>query len=98
MDVFAALGDPTRRDLLQRLSLGSATATQLARQLPISRQAITKHLLVLDQAGLVERTVAGREVRYSLRSEPLDDVIGWVTDVGGTWDRRLARLKRRLES
>lgn len=98
MDVFAALSDPTRRELLRRIASGSATATQLARQLPISRQAVSKHLAVLDEAGLVDRTVTGREVRYSLRAEPLSDVVGWVSEVGTAWDKRLANLKKRLES
>jgi DNA-binding transcriptional ArsR family regulator len=98
MDVFAALGDPTRRELLRRIAGGSATATQLAKQVPISRQAVSKHLAALGEAGLVERTVSGREVHYSLRAEALNDLVGWVTEVGGTWDRRLAILKKRLES
>ena len=96
MDVFAALADSTRRDLLRRIGESPATATELARRFPISRQAISKHLAALDDAGLVERTTAGREVRYSLRSERLDDVMGWVAEVGGEWDERLARLQRRL--
>jgi DNA-binding transcriptional ArsR family regulator len=98
MDVFAALGDPTRREVLRRIATGSATATQLAKELPISRQAVSKHLAALNEAGLVERTVSGREVHYSLRSEPFEDVVGWVTEVGGAWDKRLATLKKRLES
>lgn len=98
MDVFAALSDPTRRELLRRIATGSATATQLARQLPISRQAVSKHLAVLDEAGLVDRTVSGREVYYSLRAEPLSDLVGWVSEVGAAWDKRLASLKKRLES
>jgi DNA-binding transcriptional ArsR family regulator len=96
MDVFAALADPTRRDLMRRIAESPATATELARRLPISRQAVTKHLAVLDEAGLVERTTEGREVRYSLRSEKLDDLMGWVAEVGGEWDKRLARLRRRF--
>ena len=96
MDVFAALSDPTRREILRRIGNDPATATELTGHFPISRQAISKHLAALDEAGLVERTSAGREVRYSLRSERLDDVMGWVAEVGGEWDQRLTRLKRRL--
>ncbi|MGH8928043.1 MAG: ArsR/SmtB family transcription factor [Acidimicrobiia bacterium] len=98
MDVFAALADPTRRDVLRRIAADPATATELARQLPISRQAISKHLNTLDEAGLVERTVSGREVRYSLRTERLTDVVGWVNEVGDAWDQRLSKLKARLNS
>jgi DNA-binding transcriptional ArsR family regulator len=98
MDVFAALSDPTRRALIQHLAEGPATATQLSLQFPISRQAVTKHLAALDEAGLVERNSSGREVRYSLRTEGLADVSSWVTEVGTSWDRRLADLKRTLGS
>ncbi|MGH8923153.1 MAG: ArsR/SmtB family transcription factor [Acidimicrobiia bacterium] len=98
MDVFTALSDPTRRELIRRLANGPATATQLSRRFPISRQAISKHLAVLDEAGLVDRSSKGREVRYSLRTERLADVSSWVTDVGKSWDRRLARLKKSLDS
>jgi DNA-binding transcriptional ArsR family regulator len=98
MDVFAALSDPTRRALIQHLAEGPATATQLSLQFPISRQAVTKHLAALDEAGLVERNSSGREVRYSLRTEGLADVSTWVTEVGTSWDRRLADLKRTLGS
>lgn len=98
MDVFAALSDPTRRALIQHLAEGPATATQLSLQFPISRQAVTKHLAALDEAGLVDRNASGREVRYSLRTEGLADVSSWVTAVGTSWDRRLADLKRTLGS
>ena len=98
MDVFAALSDPTRRALIQHLAEGPATATQLSLQFPISRQAVTKHLAALDEAGLVERNSSGREVRYSLRTEGLADVSSWVTEVGTSWDRRLSDLKRTLGS
>jgi DNA-binding transcriptional ArsR family regulator len=98
MDVFAALSDPTRRALIQHLAEGPATATQLSLQFPISRQAVTKHLAALDEAGLVERNSSGREVRYSLRTEGLADVSSWVTEVGSSWDRRLSDLKRTLGS
>ena len=98
MDVFAALSDPTRRALIQHLAEGPATATQLSLRFPISRQAVTKHLAALDEAGLVERNSSGREVRYSLRTEGLANVSTWVIEVGDSWDRRLADLKRTLGS
>jgi DNA-binding transcriptional ArsR family regulator len=98
MDIFAALSDPTRRELIRTLADGPATATQLSQRFPISRQAVTKHLAALDDAGLVDRNVAGREVRYSLRTDQLQAVSAWVTEVGASWDRRLASLKSQLDS
>ena len=96
MDVFSALSDPTRRELIRSLAEGPATATQLSRQFPISRQAITKHLAALDEAGLVDRNASGREIRYSLRTERLDEVSLWVAEVGASWDQRLAKLKDQI--
>ena len=92
--VFAALSDPTRRELLTRLSEGGpATATQLAARLPISRQAVVKHLEALRDAQLVASARAGREVHYSVTPEPLADAVGWIADVGAQWDSRLAALQ-----
>jgi len=96
MDVFFALSDPTRRQMMRQMADGPVTATELSRQLPISRQAITKHLAALDQAGLVDRVVEGREVHYSIKTEGLEDVTSWVTEVGDAWDERLNKLKSRL--
>jgi DNA-binding transcriptional ArsR family regulator len=96
--VFAALADPTRLEVLTRLATeGPATATELAASLPISRQAVAKHLAALDAAGLVERQPSGREVRYTFDPEPLDGLVRWVEDVGDTWDRRLGRLRRSVD-
>ena len=96
--VFAALADPTRRRLLGRLAAQqSATATELAASETVSRQAIVKHLRSLDDAGLVTPSRTGREVRYALTPEPLQDAVGWMATVGAQWDRRLARLRGRLE-
>jgi DNA-binding transcriptional ArsR family regulator len=95
--VFAALADPTRRGLLDRLGRnGAATATTLSVGLPISRQAVVKHLQVLADAGLVESARAGREVRYTARSEHLGDAAAWLLDTGAAWDRRLERLRARV--
>jgi DNA-binding transcriptional ArsR family regulator len=92
--VFSALSDPTRRTLLTRLSEGGpATATQLAAELPISRQAVLKHLEALRDARLVTSTREGREVRYTVTPEPLADAVGWIADVGAQWDSRLAALQ-----
>ena len=97
--VLAALADPTRRRLLDLLAVrGEATATTLAEQLPVSRQAIVKHLAVLDAAGLVVGSRVGREMRYSLRSAGLDATTQWMSALAADWDRRLAAIKRAAEA
>ena len=93
-DVFAALGDPTRRAVLERLATGDATATQIAADLPVSRQAVAKHLGVLEDAGLVRARRSGRENRFSPTPAPLTEAISWMARVGGEWDDRLAALER----
>jgi DNA-binding transcriptional ArsR family regulator len=65
--------------------------------MPISRQAVAKHLAALDAAGLVERRASGREVRYTFDPQPLGEVVRWAEGVGDTWDRRLGRLRKSLE-
>jgi DNA-binding transcriptional ArsR family regulator len=92
--VFDALADPMRRRLLSSLSDRPATATELAAQLPISRQAVAKHLTSLSRAGLLERERSGRDVRYRVTPAPLSQAVGWMAEVGGQWDDRLARLAR----
>jgi DNA-binding transcriptional ArsR family regulator len=95
--VFVALADATRRQVLASLAgTQSATATELAQDLPVSRQAVVKHLGVLAHAGLVEGERTGREVRYHVTPAPLQDAATWMADVGAQWDRRLARLRDRL--
>jgi DNA-binding transcriptional ArsR family regulator len=94
--VFSALGDPTRRRVVRLLSRGPSTATELANDLPISRQAIAKHLSALDEAGLVSAERSGREVRYRLTPGPMADAASWLGDVGARWDRRLDALRRHL--
>lgn len=94
---FAALADPTRRSLFEALArTGPATATDLARERPISRQAVAKHLLVLREAGLVTAERSGRETTFTASPDALDEVTAWVADVGAAWDRRLVRLQRHL--
>ena len=94
--VFAALADQTRRHLLTALAAeGGATATGLAAELPISRQAVAKHLATLAAAGLVEAHREGRETRYSLTPAPLGDAVDWLAETGAQWDDRLARLAAR---
>jgi DNA-binding transcriptional ArsR family regulator len=97
--VFAALAEPTRREVLGLLGVeGERTATALAERLPISRQAIVKHLAVLDEAGLVEGHRVGREVRYAVRPEALVATARWMAALANDWDRRLAAIKRMAES
>lgn len=93
--VFAALADPTRRAVVLELGAGAtATATELARRHPMSRQAIAKHLAVLEDAGLVTHARHGRETRYALDVAPLGEAAGWLATAGAAWDDRLARLAR----
>ena len=97
--VLAALADPTRRRLLDVLvDAGRASATTLAGHLPVSRQAVVKHLQVLETAGLVEGVRAGREVLYSVRPNPLDASARWLADLSAAWDRRLNAFKRAAEA
>ena len=95
--VFSALSDPTRRQVVELLSQrSSVTASGLAQELPITRQAIAKHLATLEQAGLVRVSHEGREARYRLTPEPLTGAMQWMASAGARWDQRLARLARRL--
>jgi DNA-binding transcriptional ArsR family regulator len=97
-DVFGALADPTRRALLERLSAGGgATANELATGLPITRQAVAKHLSVLAGAGLVDARRQGREMRYRPTPAPLGDAVAWMTGIGAEWDERLAALARTVQ-
>ena len=95
--VFAALSDPTRRTVFDLLiDGGAASATHLAGELPVSRQAVAKHLAVLEEAGLVTRQRAGREKRFHADPVALDEVSQWISQVGATWEARLRRLHDRL--
>ena len=97
-DVLAALADPTRRTLLESLLRGGAsTATGLAAGLPVTRQAVGKHLAVLERAGLVLASRVGRESRYEPRTAPLTDTASWLTRIAAEWDERLARIKSLAE-
>jgi DNA-binding transcriptional ArsR family regulator len=98
-ELWAAVADPTRRRLLDALlAHGEATATTLAGDLPVTRQAIAKHLSVLARAGLVDSRRVGREVRYTVRPERLDAATGWLARVAAEWDDRLGAIKRLAES
>jgi DNA-binding transcriptional ArsR family regulator len=96
--VFGALADPTRRGLMARLVRdGPSTATTLARDLPVTRQAVVHHLKALGDAGLVDARRDGREVRYGATAERLSDAVVWMVGAGARWDRRLERLRSRVE-
>src|SRR5438270_8080110 len=93
--VFAALADPTRRRVLRLVAeRGPASATLLERHLPVSRQAVVKHLAVLNRAGLVSAQRTGQEVRYALVPGSLEEVSDWIAEIGSRWDERLARLRQ----
>jgi len=97
--VFGALSDRTRRALLAAVaSRPQATATELAAQLPISRQAVVKHLTALAHAGLLDRQRSGREVRYRVTPAPLSAAVSWMAEVGGQWDARLAALNHQFSA
>jgi DNA-binding transcriptional ArsR family regulator len=94
--VFAALADPTRREVVRSLAQRPGlTASHLAGELPMTRQAVAKHLSALSGAGLVQARREGRETRYTLTPAPLAGAIEWMTDVGAQWDQRLQRLSTR---
>jgi DNA-binding transcriptional ArsR family regulator len=95
--VFAALSDPTRRGVIRALSEeGPSTVTELAARLPVTRQAVTKHLDALEDAGLVAATAEGRSRRYRLTPGPMTRAMSWMADVGAEWDERLEDLRRHL--
>ena len=96
---WAAVAEPTRRRVLDLLLAGGeATATSLARELPLTRQAMAKHLVVLERAGLVESRREGRELRFAVRPERLDAAAQSLAQVAAAWDRRLQAIKRIAES
>jgi DNA-binding transcriptional ArsR family regulator len=95
--VFAALADPSRRFVLERLAArGTASQSELAGELPVTRQAVAKHLATLRDAGLVRAERHGRETRYELDSAPLDEAAAWIDRVGTEWENRLAALARHV--
>jgi ArsR family transcriptional regulator, cadmium/lead-responsive transcriptional repressor len=98
-DLWSAIGDPTRRRLLDLLlATGTATATSLSEQLPVTRQAVAKHLGVLDHVGLVQATPSGREKRFRVDEAQLARAVAQLNAVGSTWDARLRRIKRIAEA
>ncbi|MBF6472306.1 MULTISPECIES: ArsR/SmtB family transcription factor [Nocardia] len=98
-DLWSAIGDPTRRRMLDLLlAEGEGTATGLSERLPVTRQAVAKHLLVLDRVGLVHGTPAGRERRYRVDEAQLARAVAQLSSVGAAWDARLRRIKRIAEA
>jgi DNA-binding transcriptional ArsR family regulator len=97
-EVFGALADGTRRRVLTLLAEhGDGTATTVAAELPVSRPAVVKHLGILERAGLVDARKRGREVRYTVRPQPLHETATWLGAIAHEWDERLSRLKRLAE-
>jgi ArsR family transcriptional regulator, cadmium/lead-responsive transcriptional repressor len=98
-NLWSAIGDPTRRRMLDLLLVaGTATATSLSEQLPVTRQAVAKHLAVLDRAGLVHGAAAGREHRYRIDDAQLARAAEQLSSVGSSWDGRLRRIARVAEN
>lgn len=96
--VFAALADDTRRAVLEAVArAGSSTATALAEDLPVTRQAVAKHLTVLESAGLVTSSRVGRETRYTVEPDGLRPIVEWTRRAESAWTSRLARLRARVE-
>ena len=95
--VFAALSDPTRRAVMQWLAdRGDSTLGEIAQDLPVTRQAVAKHLALLEDAGLVASGGETRRKSYRLTPAPLTDAMDWIVDVGAEWDERLQRLQRHV--
>ena len=98
-DLWSAVGDPTRRRMLDLLLTdGAGTATSLSEHLPVTRQAVAKHLVVLDRVGLVHMSPTGRERRYQVDEAQLARAVAQLADVGAAWDARLQRIKRIAEA
>jgi len=96
-DPFKAIADPTRRAILARLVTGPIRVTKLAEPFPMSLNAVSKHIRVLEGAGLVERRVQGREHFLELRPEPLAEIYDWVAHYRKFWEARLDALETFLE-
>ncbi|MDX1601064.1 MAG: metalloregulator ArsR/SmtB family transcription factor [Anaerolineales bacterium] len=95
---FAALAHPTRRDLLRRLASGEATVSELATPYDVSLAAVSKHLQVLERAGLVNRDVQGRQHILSLQAAPMRDAVAWLVHYREFWDRSLDALEDLVEA
>ena len=98
-DLWAAIADPSRRRVLDLLvQRGEASASWLAGQVPFTRQAVSKHLVVLERAGLISRRKQGREVLYQVEAERLDQAARAMAELAAQWDQRLGAIKRLAEA
>ena len=98
-ELWAAIADPSRRRVLDLLvQRGEGSASSLASEVPFTRQAVSKHLVVLEETGLISRRKQGREVLYHVNAERLDEATSAMTEVAQQWDRRLAAIKRLAEA
>ena len=98
-ELWSAIGDPSRRQVLDLVvSNGEVSASWLAGRVPFSRQAVYKHLVVLEEAGLVSRRKQGREVLYQVEADRLDQATRAMAELAAQWDRRLATIKRLAEA
>lgn len=97
-DVFQAIADPTRRKLLELLTEQEMAVTAICSHFPISRTAVSKHLRILSEAGLVKEQKVGRETRYHLRAEPLQELKSWLSYYERFWDNKLNALRRLVEA
>jgi DNA-binding transcriptional ArsR family regulator len=98
-ELWSAIADPSRRGVLDLLvTNGEVSASWLAGQVPFSRQAVSKHLIVLEQTGLVSRRKQGREVLYRVEADRLDQATKAMADLAAQWDQRLAVIKRLAEA
>jgi DNA-binding transcriptional ArsR family regulator len=96
--VLTALADDTRRAILHRLSQGEARVTELAAPFDISLNSVSKHIRILERAGLIQRRVAGRDHFLSFNPKPLDDVAQWIERHRQLWSRRLDLLEAALHA
>ncbi|RXZ00011.1 ArsR/SmtB family transcription factor [Fictibacillus sp. S7] len=96
-DVFQAIADPTRREILKLLAGRELAVTEIAERFPMSRTAVSKHLLILDEAGLVLSRKTGREKRYTLQAEPLSELEQWLSYFEQFWQNKMSMLKHLAE-
>jgi len=94
--IFRAIADPTRRAILFELGRGPVRVTDLAAEFPVSLNAVSKHLIVLERAGLVRREIRGRDHLCWLNAQPLREASAWIEQMRGFWEQRLDALERHL--
>lgn len=95
-EIFKALADPTRRQILERLSSGERNATELREGLAISQPAVSQHLAVLRAAGLIEEQKLGRQMRYRIRAGGMEPAVSWLTRYRAFWPKRVEKLQTLL--